>query len=220
MAKNSPPRTNRSVQSRETILNAAARLATVEGLEGMSIGRLADYIGMSKSGLYAHFRSKEELQLATVETASAIFQREVVQPAGRFDDPLERLQALCNEFLAHLQRDVFPGGCFFISAMAEFDTRPGAVRDLVKEITDTWMALFTSLLEQAQSKGEIAEETDAAQLAWELESYLLMANLGWVLSRDELPLKRARQAISARLSEAKPAPKDRGKQYGRDTGTR
>jgi AcrR family transcriptional regulator len=207
MARKSSVHATRSdgIHSRETILNAAARLATVEGLEGMSIGRLAEYIGMSKSGLYAHFGSKEELQLATVERANEIFQREVIRPTEGIAGPLERLQALCNQFLDHLARDVFPGGCFFISAVTEFDTRPGAVRDLVKETTDAWVAMFTALLSEAQSRGVISEDVDPGQLAWELDSYLVMANLGWVLSREPLPLQRAREAIQARLADARPA---------------
>src|SRR5215510_12709301 len=87
------------LRSRQTILDAAARLATVEGLEGLSIGRLADHIGMSKSGLYAHFGSKEELQLATVETAEQIFRDEVIAPADAIERPLARLEALCERYL-------------------------------------------------------------------------------------------------------------------------
>src|SRR5215468_4179777 len=96
-------------RSRRTILRAAASLATVDGLEGISIGNLAAHIGMSKSGLYAHFGSKEELQLATVDTAREIFDAEVLAPIAGIDDPLERLKALCNSFLDHVERRVFPG---------------------------------------------------------------------------------------------------------------
>src|SRR5438093_9153747 len=100
-------------RSRQTILRAAANLATIDGLEGISIGNLAAHIGMSKSGLYAHFGSKEELQLATVETAREIFDAEVVEPTQTIVDPLERLRALCDRFLSHLERRIFPGGSFF-----------------------------------------------------------------------------------------------------------
>src|SRR3954466_13133102 len=124
-----PPKTERKpradgLRSRETILRAAAGLATVDGLEGISIGNLAAHIGMSKSGLYAHFGSKEELQLATVETAEEIFDAEVVAPTRSIADPLERLQGLAESFIAHLERRVFPGGCFFASVETEFDTHP------------------------------------------------------------------------------------------------
>src|SRR6266545_2754397 len=98
-------------RSRHAILDAAARLATVEGLNGLSIGGLADHIGMSKSGLYAHFKSKEELQLATIDTAATIFDSEVLQPVTPVPAGIERLKALANSFLSHLERRVFPGGC-------------------------------------------------------------------------------------------------------------
>src|SRR3954470_13676616 len=111
------------IRSRRTILRAAANLATVDGLEGISIGNLAAHIGMSKSGLYAHFGSKEELQLATVETALAIFGADVVEQTETIEDPLERLEAIYERFLDHVGRRVFPGGCFFSSVNAEFGTR-------------------------------------------------------------------------------------------------
>src|SRR4029453_12802251 len=107
-------RRGEGLRSRQTILDAAALLATIEGLNGLSIGRLAEHIGMSKSGLYAHFRSKEELQLATIETAAQIFDAEVTGPATAVVDPVEQLVALCDRFLSYLERRVFPGGCFFI----------------------------------------------------------------------------------------------------------
>src|SRR5256885_14793605 len=94
-------------RSRKTILRTAASLATVDGLEGISIGNLAAHIGMSKSGLYAHFGSKEELQLATVETALEIFGAEVLEPADDVADPLERIKALCDAVLSHLERRAF-----------------------------------------------------------------------------------------------------------------
>src|SRR6516164_6508003 len=100
------------VESRRAILDAAANLATTRGLEGLSIGDLAKHIGMSKSGLYAHFRSKEELELATIETAAEIFDRDVVNPLNGSPGGLARVRALSEAFLGHLERRVFPGGCF------------------------------------------------------------------------------------------------------------
>src|SRR5690606_13787840 len=205
MEKNFPRRATRSdgIQSRETILNAAARLATIEGLEGMSIGRLAEYIGMSKSGLYAHFGSKEELQLATVDMATRIFNREVIEPSNNIKDPTERLQALCDGFLDHLRRDVFPGGCFFVSAGAEFDTRPGPVLQMVSQTTTQWLERFVELVKQAQEQGTLRPDVNAEQLAWELDSFLLMANMGWVGYRTTEPLERARNAFKTHLDAAR-----------------
>src|SRR5919202_1389574 len=114
------------LRSRRTILDAASKLATTEGLEGLSIGRLADHIGMSKSGLYAHFGSKEELQLATVDTAGEIFSADVVAPIEQATTPLAKLEALCERFLSHVERRVFPGGGLFASAPPQLDPRPGA----------------------------------------------------------------------------------------------
>src|SRR6184192_3420650 len=114
-----PPRRRRSdgERSRETILHEAARLATVDGLDGLSLAHLADAVGMSKSGLFAHFGSKEELQLATVEAASSILEEEVIEPARETPTGVPRLRAYIKRFLDHVEEGVFPGGCFFVSAV-------------------------------------------------------------------------------------------------------
>src|SRR5262244_3235532 len=101
-------RLSKGQASRDTILRTAAKLATTRGLDGLSIGDLAAEVGMSKSGLYAHFKSKEELELATIEIAAAIFDREVVQPVTQAPAGTARLQALVNSFLSYLERRVFP----------------------------------------------------------------------------------------------------------------
>jgi AcrR family transcriptional regulator len=186
-------------RSRRTILDAAAKLATVEGLEGLSIGRLADHIGMSKSGLYAHFGSKEELQLATIDTAGQIFAADVIAPAEQATTPLAKLEALAERFLSHVERRVFPGGCFFSSAAAEFDTRPGAVRESIAEFQRGWMGLLVELVRGAQSAGQLRDE-DPDQVAFELNGYLLMANTAFVLSDDPRAIARARTAVAARLA--------------------
>src|SRR3954462_13766267 len=115
-----PARKRRSdgERSRNAILQQAAQLATVEGISGLSIGRLAEAVGMSKSGLFAHFGSKEELQLATIETANEVFAEQVVRPALRGESGIERLRLLCERFLGHVENDVFTGGCFFASVAA------------------------------------------------------------------------------------------------------
>jgi AcrR family transcriptional regulator len=118
-------------RTRGAILRAAASLATVDGLEGLSIGNLAAAIGMSKSGLYAHFGSKQELQLATVQEAARIFADEVVRPAMAAPAGLAQLAAVCEAFFEHLERRTFPGGCFMASAALEMGTRPGPVKELI-----------------------------------------------------------------------------------------
>jgi AcrR family transcriptional regulator len=198
------PRRRRSdgERSRETILHEAARLATVEGIDGLSISRLADAVGMSKSGLFAHFGSKEELQLATIETASALFAEHVVEPAMVASTGLERLQQLADRFLRHVEDDLFPGGCFFASVLAELDTRPGPVRDLAVQVTDEWLGLLETAVRDAQAEGAIDPSEDAAQLAFELDAYLLLANAQFVASRQSTPIERAGRALERRLSEA------------------
>jgi AcrR family transcriptional regulator len=187
-------------RSRQAILRGAANLATIDGLRGLSIGDLAAHIGMSKSGLYAHFGSKEELQLATVETARTIFDAEIVEPAQAITDPLERLQALCDGFLSHLERRVFPGGCFFASTTAELDTHPGPVRDAIASVQQHWMGQLEELIRQAQEAGSLAADQDPAQLAFELEAYLLMGNSVFVLTDDPTSLEQARAAVRNRLA--------------------
>jgi len=201
VATQRPQRKRRSdgERSRRTILDAAAKLATVEGLEGLSIGRLADHIGMSKSGLYAHFGSKEELQLAAIETAGGIFEAEVIAPAERAATPLEKLQVLCEQFLSHVERRVFPGGCFFASAAAEFDTHPGPVRERISDFQRGWTDLLVKLVREAQAAEELRDE-DPDQLVFELNGYLLMANMAFLLYGSAQSIERAREAIATRLA--------------------
>ncbi len=191
-------------RSRSAILHASARLATIEGLNGLSIGGLADHIGMSKSGLYAHFKSKEELQLATIDTASEIFNAEVVEPAAAAPAGLARVWALSNEFLAHLERGVFPGGCFFASVAAEIDTRPGRVRDRIVEFIVSWVGEVRQAVEDAQAAGELDPAMDADQLTFEIDAMLLMANAIYVLDPRPEVLERGRRGV-AKLIGPEPA---------------
>ncbi len=192
------------IRSREAILNEAARLATVEGIEGLSLGRLADAVGMSKSGLFAHFRSKEELQLATIETADAIFQAEVVDPALGAAPGITRLRALCEAFLDHLDRGVFPGGCFFASVAAELDTHPGPVRDRALAFVAGWSDHLEAAVTEAQAEHTLDADEDPTQIAFELDAYLLLANAQYVATGDPAALDRARRAIERVLRSIAP----------------
>jgi AcrR family transcriptional regulator len=187
------------IRSRQTILDAASKLATTEGLEGLSIGRLAEHIGMSKSGLYAHFRSKEELQLATVDAAREVFHEAIIVPALAIADPLERVEALCNRFLDYLERRVFPGGCFFAVVGTEFGSHHGPVRARIAEIQGGWEGLLAGLINQAQEMGKVSAHVDAEQVAFELTAYLLAANLHVTLLDDDLGMARGRSAVRTRL---------------------
>jgi len=189
-------------RSRQTILREAAQLATVEGITGLSIGRLADAVGMSKSGLFAHFGSKEELQLATIESASEVFAELVIEPALAAPTGLERLQQLAELFLTHVEENVYPGGCFFASVAAEVDTHPGPVRDRAIQLTDGWQRELERAAVDAQTEGAIDAAEDPAQLAFEVNGYLLMANAQYVVSQERTPIDRARRAIARRLRDA------------------
>jgi len=192
-------------RSRSAILHEAAQLATVEGIEGLSISRLAEAVGMSKSGLFAHFDSKEELQLATIETASALFNEHVVKPASVAPTGLERLQHLAENFLRYVEDSVFPGGCFFASVAAEMDTHAGPVRDLAVQLTEDWLQQLETAVRDAQTEGAIDALEDASQLVFELDAYLLLANAQFVVSQESTPIERARRALERRLAAAAPA---------------
>ena len=193
-------------RSRSAILREAAQLATVEGIEGLSISRLAGAVCKSKSGLFAHFGSKEELQLATIDTASELFNEQVVEPASLASSGLERLQRLAENFLRYVEDGVFPGGCFFASVAAEMDTHPGPVRDLALQRSDDWLGQLEAAVRAAQAEGSIDPSEDAAQLAFEVDAYLLLANAQFVASQESAPIERARLAIERRLTAAAPAP--------------
>jgi AcrR family transcriptional regulator len=186
-------------RSREKILRAAASLATVDGLEGLSIGSLAEHTGMSKSGLYAHFGSKEELQLETIETALEILDTLVVEPAQAAATPIERLRTLYARFLDYIEDRVFPGGCFFASADSELGMREGRVKDRIAELQRGWIARVEGLVRDAQAAGELPAGDDPAQIAFELDAYGMMGNVGYILHNDPTYLDRARAAIDRRL---------------------
>jgi AcrR family transcriptional regulator len=158
---------------------------------------------MSKSGLFAHFGSKEELQLATVDTAYQIFLAEVVEPTLAIVDPLKRMETLCQLFLDHLRRGVFPGGCFFAAAASEFASRPGPVQDRIKEATSAWFSLFDDLVADAAAAGELSPTEDLHQLAFEVYAPMLMANLTFVLYQQPEALDRGLAAVHARIAQAK-----------------
>jgi AcrR family transcriptional regulator len=193
-------------RTRAAILDEAARLATVDGLEGLSIGELARATGMSKSGLYAHFGSKLDLQLATIEAARQTFVVEVLRPALQAPKGIERLLAACEAFLSHVERRVFPGGCFFSAAAVDVGTRPGPVHDAILAQRLDWLALLERLAGEATALGELEPDPDPVQLAFELQALLVAANTSFILQGDGGVFERALVAIRERLRIAQPAP--------------
>jgi len=181
--------------TRKAILEAAVHIASAEGLEGLTIGGLAAELSMSKSGLFAHFGSKEDLQVATVEAARSIFIREVIRPSFEGEHGLVDLWHLCDAWLSYVESGVFRGGCFFAAAAAEFDGRPGPVRDRIAEIMKEWLATLRRAVADAQTAGELQREVDPAQMAFEFNALELGANWAFQLYGDKQAFARARDAM-------------------------
>ncbi len=188
-----------AAQTREAILARAMDIASTEGLEGLTIGRLADAHSMSKSGLFAHFGSKEELQLAVVDSAREVFAREVFREDLPPDAGLPRLHGLAVSWLGYIEKGLFRGGCFFAAASAEMDDRPGRVRDRVVELTRFWMEVLAREAEGAVDAGHLDPATDPAQVAFELHAYIQEANWAFQLHGDSASFERARRAIHRSL---------------------
>lgn len=182
------------------ILESAARLATVEGLEGLSLGRLADVLGMSKSGLYAHFGSKEELQLATIETAVEIYRREIVEPALAIPPGSLRVLALCDAFFAFVESGDFPGGCFFVYTSVDPANRREPIRRRLADEQRAWLALIEELVLEAVAGGELSASTDAGHLAFELDAIMIGADANFVLLGESSFLDEGRAAVRRRLN--------------------
>jgi AcrR family transcriptional regulator len=205
MAERSASRRSRGRRSdgdrnRAAILREATRMATVEGLDGLSIARLAEAAGVSKSGLFGLFGSKEELQLATVDTARTIFEELVIGPAEATAAGVPRLRAYIDGFLDHVEESVFPGGCFFISAMSELDTHPGPVRDQAMAFSNRWLTLLAEQVTAAQSAGELGADDDPEQVAFELHAFMVLGNMQYVATGRPACLERVRRAVDMRLA--------------------
>ena len=191
------------MKTRQAIVAHAARVGSAEGLEAVSLQRLATDLGISKSGLFAHFGSKEELHLATIDDAARTFTDEVIRPALATPRGIGRVWALCNSWLSYLERGVFPGGCFFWAVAEEFDSRrPGPVRDSVLEKKNYWSYTLQRAVREAQEAGEIDAGVDPEQLAWELDSLLGGANSGFKNEEGVRAIERGRRGIRDRLTRA------------------
>jgi AcrR family transcriptional regulator len=192
----------RGDRRRAAILDRAMHIASIDGLEGLSIGRLADELEMSKSGVFAHFRTKEALQLAAIQAASKIFTSEVIRPALTAPPGLRRLELLCLGWVDYARRLVFPGGCFFCQVSAEFDARPGRVRDVIVTAYRAWVGQLEVAIKQAQELGEITDDVEPSQLAFELDALVRGANNRGMLEADGSAYELARAAVTARLAGA------------------
>jgi AcrR family transcriptional regulator len=192
----------RGDRTRRAILAKAVDLASVEGLEGLTIGRLASELGVSKSGLFAHFGSKLELQLETVQAASELFEEQVWQPVADAEPGVAQLVALTDSWLRYFRDPGNSGGCFFSNAYHEFDARPGPVRDAIAAQKRRWMAALIHHLRVAAKHGQLRADADPEQLAFELDAVGALANSLWQLENDERAFGRAQTAIRTRLHAA------------------
>jgi len=186
------------------VLARAVDLASVEGLDGLTIGRLADELRMSKSGLFRLFGSKQELQLATVDAATRIFTQAVIEPASGEAPGVPRLRAIVDGWLAYVAGHVFEGGCFFYAAAPEVDRRPGPVRDALARATGQGLALLRAEVVDAQDAGEIDAGADPDQVVFELHALVQEANLWHLLHDDTRALARARAGVDRLLADLDP----------------
>jgi AcrR family transcriptional regulator len=193
-------RTDQATKTRREILQIAVDIASAEGLEDLSIGRLATEMRMSKTGIIAHFGSKEQLQLATIEMAKQIFLEQVVKPSLQSPRGIRRLKAMLENWLAYVEELVFRGGCFFAAVSIEFDSRPGAVRDEIAELTKAWLVGLQEEVVFAQSKKEMVTSVRPTQLAFELHAYVQEANWAFKLFNDKSAFLLARRAIADRIA--------------------
>ncbi|MEJ3744367.1 TetR/AcrR family transcriptional regulator [Actinomycetes bacterium KLBMP 9797] len=194
-------------QTHAAIVARGVEVASVAGLDGLTIGRLAADLGMSKSGLLGHFGSKEALQLEVVDAAAAIFTREVPDRATHravdraADGPgLARLRAICAAWVSYLERPVFPGGCFFMAAVSEYDDRPGRVRDAIAGLAALWERDLRLRVRAAVRAGELPADTDPEQVVFELAGIMTALNYALRLRRDPAAVARAERAIARLLT--------------------
>ena len=189
-------------ETRRIILKLAVDVASRRGLDALSIGELAREIGMSKSGLFAHFGSKEDLQIATIDAASHMFADAILKPAYESPSGLARLAAFLEGYIRYLEESVFSGGCFFSAAAAEFDDQPGRVRDRIAQSMQIWADKLEQEARFAVEAGQLKPGIEPRQLIFELEALTHHANFGRRLMADLTAFSRARTAIYERLAGA------------------
>ncbi len=178
----------------------AVKIAAREGLDALTIGRLAEEIRMSKSGLFAHFHSKQALELATLEMAKEVFAEAVLLPAQDTRAGIGRLWSLCDLWLQHIERRVFLGGYFFVGAFFEYSGRPGPIAEAITQVAREWCNTLRRAVQESQEQGEINPEAKAKQVAWELNDRLVGAYWAYLLEGGGR-CREARIALLGRLRE-------------------
>ena len=196
----------RGERTRAAVLDTAVALASTDGLEGMSLARLADALAVSKSGLFAHWPDKESLQLAVVAHAVRQWIEQVVIPALHEPRGIRRLWALHERRLAFYASGTLPGGCFFAANEAAFDDRPGLVHDALAAAVGAWLSLLRNVATQAVEMGELREDTRVGQLAFEMQALGDALVTSARLLREEGAHVHARRAVLDRLRALSPTP--------------
>lgn len=191
--------------TRTAILDRSVALATQVGLEGLTIGRLATELHLSKSGLFAHFRSKEALQIQVLDAAAERFVDEVVKPAVREPRGEPRIRALFDRWLAWTKSNSGPGGCLFVAAAAELDDRPGPVRDRLVALQKGWLEMIAIVFRTGVTEGVFRPDLDPEEFAHDLYSVMLGYHHAFRLMRDPRAEKRAHAAFGRLLSSARRA---------------
>jgi AcrR family transcriptional regulator len=189
--------------TRQTILRHAANLATEVGLDGLTIGRLAEDLGLSKSGLFAHFHSKESLQLSAMEFAAQQFIDTAVKPSFTAARGEPRLRALFENWLAWPKKSGLPGGCFFVAVATELDDQQGPVRDRLVQLQKDWLDTLAHAVRIAITEGHFRKDVDAGQFAYETYGIMLVTHHFARLLRDPKADNRARRAFEGLLAKSR-----------------
>ena len=196
-----PRRSNaEAAQTRAAIIDRAVQTASVEGLEGVTIGRLADDLGLSKAGVIGHFGNKAVLQRAALQQARAIFTAQVWDVAEGEEPGLPRLRAVCEAWIKHITHSPFPGGCFMCTVATEWDAREGELHDDVKKNWRLWLKVLAREAATARDHGDLAPDADPDQIAFELNAIAMGLNQSLQLFDDRRAPARARRAVSRVLS--------------------
>ncbi|MZG17083.1 TetR family transcriptional regulator [Streptomyces sp. SID5914] len=199
----SPRRSAAEAQAtRGRILGRAAEIASEEGLDGITIGRLAEELEMSKSGVHKHFGTKETLQISTLDKAFVDFWHRVVEPVLGERPGLRRLRAVCANSVGYLEEPLLPGGCLMTAALSEYDGRPGRVRDAVAEVWSRWREQLRADLVAAVDNGELSAGFDVDQALFEIVAAGLALNAAMQLQHDRAAAGRARRAIERALDQS------------------
>ena len=192
-------RVARGARTRAAVANRAASVASLDGLSGMTLGRVAEALGIGKSGIQAAYRTKEELQIAAVAAATAIFVAEIITPTQTVTEGRARLMALVDAWLDYIRRRVLPGGCFMGATLAEFDSHPGPVRDALARARRGWLRTLEQQIGIALERSEIVSTLPPAMVAFEIDALLAAANVARNLTDTDQPLTLARTVIVERL---------------------